>query len=168
MSEKIILNKSFNSNKINQKTIYIEEERFVFDCLKNEKSYTIDMPINEIVRIDLLNGKCPKPFKRNINIVFEAIAALLFVLGIAFRKNTIFLAVFAISGFCLMLITAFMAKLILQKSPDAVEICVYSNNKKMRALGCNTTSRDYNNVLRVVKECKKINKSITLNIQTKK
>lgn len=83
MSDKVLLNKSFNNNPKKSVEIYILEDMLVIN--KYNKEDKID--INSITKIILLNTRCPKTSKRLISYLMVLIASILFVLGLFLRTT---------------------------------------------------------------------------------
>lgn len=166
MSERIILDKSFNPNKPKKFELYVVEGKLCVDDLNSGMQKS--MQIDEIVRLDVINSKCPAPFKRYFPLTFEVAMAVSFVFALIYRKNPILLAVFACSALVFLLASSIIAKVFYSKAPEAVEITAYTTSQKIRVLGCKTSAREYNGVIRIAKECKKLNKKIALVMETKK
>lgn len=162
MSEILILNKSFKAN--NESRIYVENNNIIIDSTDDKK----EININDITNIYLINSRCPSPIWRFIPFVIEIIAFIFLTIALILRNNKVLLIVFLIIAVVFMLGAAIISKMVFKKSPDAVEMDIVYNRKKIRILGCRTTEADYNKALRIAKECKKINKIIILDFQTKK
>ena len=167
MSEKVILNRSFN-NKIKAAKIYIENDVFFADFNNNGKEYQKSINIHELKGCKVINARCPSPTKRRLSLLLEMPAIIFIIVAIAFRKETIKATIFVIIAAIMFIIAALITKMITSKAPEAVEITVYSKDQKIIVLGCNTTAKDYSSVIKRAKECKRINKCIYLDMQTKK
>lgn len=167
MSEKVILNKSFN-NKINEATVYIENDVFFADFNKNGKVHQESIDIHNLKGCKLLNARCPSPLIRRLLFLLEMPAIISIIIAFAFRKEKFMMAIFVIATVILFITAALISKITISKSPEAAEITVYSNNKRIRILGCNMNAKDYSSLVKIAKECKRINKCIYLDMQTKK
>jgi type IV secretory pathway VirB2 component (pilin) len=169
MSDTVILKRSFNEKVNKTSKISLVDDGLMIETADEKKSVSYIINQSEITLIDILNGKCPTPQKRAISYLIGLIAVIFFILGIIFKNNKILLAVFAILGIVIFFIAGAIAKKIYNASNDAIQFVVYKNNKKyITILGVNTTTKDYNNLLKLARELKRENSRIKLNMQTSK
>lgn len=167
MSERVILNKSFNKTK-NECTIYIIDDIFYAEYNKKGIETTKSLDIHKAKGVEVLNAKCPSPSLRKVPYIFEMLALVMIICALASRVNKYLATGFVAGAAILFIVAAIITKIIMSKAADAVEIYIYSDDLKMRILGCNTTSKEQNAVIRIAKECKRINKNMYMDIRTKK
>ncbi len=166
MSEIIELKESFKDDSKVTKLKIIDDLVFVDTSKKN---YVINP--DEIVSIDLLNARCPKPTFRMIPILVEILTVIFIVLIAVFNKLEMKVLSYVFIGCALvsLLAAAFVGRVIYSKSNEAVQISILKKDKKrVTVLGINTDVQDYNKALRYVKEIKKLNKDIKLDMRQKK
>ncbi len=169
MSDIVILKRSFNEKVNKTSKISLVENGVLIETTDNEKTVSDVINQNEITLIDILNAKCPTPQKRAISYLIGFMAVIFLILGIVFKDNKILLTLFIIIGIIVFFIAGAITKKIYDASSDAIQFVIYKNNKKyMTILGVNTTTKDYNNLLKLARELKKENSSIKLNMQTSK
>lgn len=166
MSEKVVLNKSFNSKK-NQATVYLENDKFCALYNKNGNESLVEYKLEDIKTILVINGRCPRPIVRFLCFVPEVLGVLSVLLAITFRHERVLAMALIIIGVALILGAAVMSKVCTSKAPEAIEITINNGKSKKRILGCQTTSKDYNSIIRLVKECKKVGKHIAIDMQSK-
>ncbi len=165
MSDKVLLNSSFNNNPKKSVEIYILEDMLVIN--KYNKEDKID--INSITKIILLNTRCPKTSKRLISYLMVLIASILFVLGLFFKDNNIIMAILFILAAIVFVLAGVITKKIYSVSPSAIGMTIYKNGKKCEDIvGVSTTSKDYSILQRIARTLKKENNDIILDFESRK
>jgi len=166
MSDIIELKESFKDDSKVTKLKIVNDLVFIDTSKKN---YVINP--NEIVSIDLLNARCPKPTFRMIPILVEVLTAILIVLIVVFNKLEMKVLTYVFIGLAVVSLfaAALVGKAIYSKSNEAIQISILKKDKKrVTVLGIDTNTQDYNRALRYVKDIKKLNKEIKLDMRQKK
>ena len=169
MENIILMNESFNKNKINESELSYENKTIYIKKNKNGIITDYQISSKEITHINLVFSRCPKPLFRFLCLSLEAIAIILLILAIVFWYISHTVS-FIIGGFgiALFILCLIITRIIFKKSPFAIEVLFKTSNKKYYLRAYNSNDKEFGKVSKITRQVKKDNNLIILDVNTRR